>query len=154
MEGIMKRSLILLLLLSACAPVHGQNKYNFSEAGQVTELEYGKVIRVREVAVAGRNTGLGMTTGMVAGSAAGYHVGSGNGQIAGLLAGMIIGGVAGHIAEQEMQNYRGYEYVIRMENKKTISVVQNQQPGDKVFQKGDKVMVQTSGAYQRVTDAE
>jgi outer membrane lipoprotein SlyB len=155
MEVFMKRSiLILILALSACAPIHGQNRYNFSEAGQATEVIFGTVLRMRPVDIVGKNSGLGMTAGMAAGSAAGYQIGNGNGQLAGLLAGMLVGGIAGHIAEQEMQNYKGYEYLVKLKGGKTITVVQNQQSGDVVFKKGDKVMVQSSGQYQRVMEAE
>lgn len=153
----MKRSILLVpvLLLTACAPNQGQNRYNQAEVGQQTELEYGKILAVKSVAITGQNSGLGMNVGMAAGGAAGYQFGNGNGQLAGLIAGMVIGGIAGHIAEQEAREQVGYEYIIKIDgNKKPRSIVQYQNVEDIVFKKGDRVMIQTSGSYQRVIAAE
>lgn len=152
----MKKLLLLpLLLITACAPLQGHGRYNQAEVGQQTELEYGKVLAVKSVAITGQNSGLGASTGMIAGSAAGYQVGNGNGQLAGLIAGMVIGGIAGHIAEQELAEKQGFEYIIKIDGKKKpISVVQYQNKADIVFKKGDRVMVQGSGQYQRVMAAE
>lgn len=147
--------LLPFALLTACAPLQSQNRYDHHAVGQQTELEYGKVIAVKEVAITGENTGMGTAAGIAAGSAAGYQFGNGNGQLAGLVAGMIIGGIAGHIAEQELAERRGYEYIIKIDGaKKPRSIVQNQHKDDVVFQKGDRVMVQISGSYQRVMAAE
>ncbi len=143
-------SLLIILLVSGCAKNQGQNQYNYNEVGQSTEVEFAQVVQVKQVDIQGRNTGTGAAAGMAAGSAAGYQVGNGNGQVGGLIAGMVIGGIAGHIAEQELANQKGYEYVVVTEHKKTKSIVQNQNPEDVVFKKGDRVMVQTTGAYQRV----
>lgn len=143
--------LIPVLALTACVPNQGQNRYNQAEVGQQTELEYGKILSVKQVAITGQNTGLGASAGMAAGSAAGYQFGNGNGQLAGLIAGMVIGGIAGHIAEQEAREQVGYEYIIKIEGqKKARSIVQYQNKEDVVFSKGQAVMVQTTGSYQRV----
>ncbi len=143
--------LLPLALLAACAPNQGQNRYNKAEIGQQTELEYGKVLSVKEVAITGENTGVGASAGMAAGSAAGYQFGNGNGQVAGVIVGAIIGGIVGHIAEQEAREQVGYEYIIKLDDqKKPRSIVQYQNKEDVVFKKGDRVMVQTSGSYQRV----
>lgn len=149
----MKKVLIIglaLLPLAACAPKPGQHQYNASDAGQSTEIEFAKVVKVKEVAIQDRDTGTGAAAGMAAGGVAGYQVGNGNGQLAGLIGGMIIGGIAGHLAEQELGNQKGYEYVVVTEHKKTKSIVQYQKPEDVVFKKGDRVMIQTSGTFQRV----
>ncbi len=144
-----------VLLLAACAPNQGQNRYNQAEVGQQTELEYGKVLAVKSVAITGENKGIGSAAGMAAGMTAGYQFGNGNGQLAGLIAGAIIGGIAGHIAEQEAIEQVGYEYIIKIDgSKKPRSIVQYQNKDDIVFKKGDKVMVQTTGSYQRVMSAE
>lgn len=150
-----KLFIIPLLLITACAPLQGQGRYSQHEVGQQTELEYGKVLAVKSVAITGDNSGMGMNAGALAGSVAGYQVGNGNGQLAGLVVGAIVGGIAGHIAEQQMAEKQGFEYIIKIDGKKKpISVVQYQNKDDVVFKKGDKVMVQGSGQYQRVMAAE
>jgi outer membrane lipoprotein SlyB len=150
-----KLFIIPILLLSACAPQQGQNRYNKAEVGKQTEIDYGRIVSVKEVDVTGENTGLGSAAGMAAGATAGYQVGNGNGQLAGMVVGAILGGIAGHVIEQEAQNTKGYEYIIKIDGKKKpISVVQNQNKDDVVFARGDRVMVQGSGQYQRVMKAE
>jgi outer membrane lipoprotein SlyB len=150
-----KLFIIPILLMTACAPNQGQNRYNQYEVGQQTELDYGKILAVKAVAITGENTKLGMSAGIAAGSVAGYQVGNGNGQIAGLIAGAIIGGIAGHLAEQELAEQQGYEYIIKIDGeKKPRSIVQYQNANDVVFKKGDKVMIQSTGSYQRVVSAE
>jgi len=143
-------ALVITSMLSACAPHPSQNQYFSGEAGQSTEIEFAKVVKVKEIKIQDRNTGTGAAAGMAAGGALGYQVGNGNGQLGGLIAGMVIGGVAGAIAEQEIQNQKGYEYIVVTEKKKTKSIVQYQAEDDVVFKKGDRVMVQTSGTFQRV----
>jgi outer membrane lipoprotein SlyB len=148
-------ALVGILLLTACAPQHGQNKYTAGEVGRAADIDFGKVLSVRKIEVNMPNTGIGASSGMALGSAAGYQFGNGNGQIGGLIAGMVIGGIAGHIAEQEAQSRVGYEYTIKIDGKKKpIAIVQHQMDGDKVFAKGDKVMVQDSGGYQRVLEVQ
>jgi outer membrane lipoprotein SlyB len=150
-----KLFLIPVLLLTACAPQQGQNRYNSAEVGKQTELDYGKILAVKVVQVTGENSGLGSKGGALGGAIGGYQVGNGNGPLAGLLIGAVIGGIAGHIAEQELANTRGYEYIIKIDDKKKpISVVQFQNKDDVVFKKGDRVMIQVSGSYQRVMSAE
>jgi outer membrane lipoprotein SlyB len=150
-----KLFIIPILLLTACAPQQGQNRYNAAEVGKQTELDYGKILAVKTVEVTAENSGLGRNAGMAGGAMAGYQVGNGNGQLAGLLIGAVVGGIVGHIAEQELANTRGYEYIIKIDGKKKpISVVQFQNKDDAIFKKGDKVMVQGSGDYQRVVGVE
>jgi outer membrane lipoprotein SlyB len=147
--------IIPLILLAACAPQQGQNRYNQAEVGKQTELDYGKILAVKTVEVTAENSGLGRNAGAIGGAVGGYQVGSGNGQLAALVVGAVIGGIAGHIAEQELADTRGFEYIIKIDGKKKpISVVQFQNKDDVVFKKGDKVMVQGSGQYQRVMAAE
>ncbi len=148
-----KSFLILALVasvLAGCANLPGQNRYGYQDVGQVTEVEFGKVIAVRKVDITGQNSGVGAATGATAGAFAGANVGSGNGSLGAALAGVVIGAVAGHMAEQAMADHQGIEYVIRLKNKHTITVVQNVKADDVVLKKGDKCMVQTSGTYQRV----
>lgn len=147
--------LLPVAFLAACTPVESRGRYNQYEVGQQTELEYGKILAVKEVAITGENSGIGRNAGIGVGAMAGYQVGNGNGQLAGLVIGAIVGGIAGHIAEQEVAEKRGYEYIIKIEgSKKPRSVVQYQNKDDAVFQKGDNIMVQTSGSYQRVMAVE
>jgi len=143
-------ALVMTSMLSACAPHPTQNQYFSGEAGQSTEIEFAKVVKVKEIKIQDRNTGTGAAAGATAGGVAGYQIGNGNGQAGAAIAGVVIGAIIGHVVEQEMQNQKGYEYIVVTEKKKTKSIVQYQAEGDVVFKKGDRVMVQTSGTFQRV----
>lgn len=137
-------------MLAACAPKPGQNQYYAGEAGMAVEVEYARVVGVKQVMIQDKSTGIGAGAGAAAGFAAGAQFGSGDGQVASALAGLIIGAVGGAIAEQELQNQVGYQYTVVTKAKKTKTIVQQQGKDDIVFKKGDRVMIQTEGAYQRV----
>ncbi len=141
------------LLLTACAPNQGQNRYSQYEVGQQTELYDAVVIGVKQVAITGNNTGTGAGAGAALGATAGYQFGNGNGQLAALLVGAVVGGIAGHIAEQEAREQVGYEYIVKV-GKQKKSVVQYQNKDDVVFKKGDKALLQVSGSYQRLIPVE
>jgi outer membrane lipoprotein SlyB len=149
----MKKGLLLLSLaamLSACAPNPSQNRYNYNEVGQSVVVDFATVVSVKEIDITGRNTGAGAAAGATVGGVAGYQTGNGRGQAAAALGGALIGAIAGSVVEQELANQKGYEYIVVTEHKQTKSVVQYQNPEDVVFRKGDRVMLQTQGTYQRL----
>lgn len=151
----MKKILILAsaILLTACA-TPSQNVYDFREAGQSTIVEFGTVLKVRDIQIKGENTGVGALAGGVAGAGVGSAVGSGDGQAVAIVGAAIVGAVAGGLAEQAIQDQRGLEYTIITESKKVITIPQYIKKDEPVFPKGSRVMVQTSGSYQRVLGAD
>lgn len=140
---------ILLSTLAACTNLQGQNVYEGNEIGKASDIEFGKIVSVKQIEVKGENSGVGGIAGATAGGAAGAQVGNGGGSIAGLIAGAIIGGVAGSMAEQAMKDRVGLLYVITKENGKTVSIAQNIAKDDVPLKVGQRVMIQTSGEYQR-----
>jgi outer membrane lipoprotein SlyB len=142
--------LLILPLIAACQPQYSQNRYSQSEAGQATEVEQAKIISVKKINIQGENQGIGATAGVIGGSAAGYQFGNGSGQLGAVIAGIVIGGIVGQLAEDEAKNHQGYQYIVLTEKKKTKSITQYAYDGDVVFKKGDKVILQTSGSYQRL----
>lgn len=139
-----------LSLLSACQPQGMQNKYDYTEVGKSHRVEFGTVIATREVDVKGQNSGAGALAGGVAGGVGGNMIGNGNGQLAGVLAGVAIGAVAGAMAEQAAADYKGIEYTITKENGSSLTIVQPIVKDERQFKAGDRVMIQTSGSFQRV----
>lgn len=142
-----------LLLLGGCV-TSGQSRYNYDEVGKTSVVHFGTVLAVRAIDITGRNTGTGALVGGTAGGLVGTQVGQGNGGIAGVLGGVVLGAIAGAVAEQAMANHSGLEYTIVLENGKVITVAQEQEKDDRVFKNGDRVMVQSSGSYQRVLPAD
>ncbi|MCL4678843.1 MAG: hypothetical protein KJ017_09660 [Alphaproteobacteria bacterium] len=145
--------LICLLFLNACE-TPSQNVYDFREAGRSVIVEFGTVVDVRPIKIKGQNTGAGAATGALAGGALGSQLGSGDGQIAGAAAGIIAGAVAGAVAEQQMQDKEGRDFTVVTEKGKTITIAQYFKKDEPIIQKGERVMVQTSGSYQRILPAE
>ena len=139
----------LLIALAACAE-SSQSRYNHSEVGKATVVEFGQVVGIRPIDITGKNTGAGAVVGGTAGGLTGTQIGSGNGGIAGVVGGIIVGAAAGAIAEQLMSNREGIEYTIVLSNGKTVVVAQEKKDGDRIFNAGERVMVQASGRYQRV----
>ena len=151
----MKRILaaFCILALSACATPNGQNQYSATDVGQSTLVEFGTIINVREVGITGKSSGAGALAGGALGGAAASNMGNGNGQAVAVVGGVIIGAIAGAAAEQAAIDSKGIEYTIIKENAQTVTIVQNQNKDDRVLQKGERVIVQISGSYQRVLPA-
>jgi outer membrane lipoprotein SlyB len=138
------------IILAGCARHEGQSQYSYSEVGQSTLVEFGTVVSSRDVGITGRNSGAGALVGAGVGAGAGSYVGSGSGRGWGVAGGAVAGAIAGAVAEQAAADRKGIEYTITKENGRTVTIVQEINPEDKVFQPGARVMVQTSGSYQRV----
>jgi outer membrane lipoprotein SlyB len=142
------------LFLTGCATPSGQNQYIESDVGISRIVEFGTVLDVRQISITGKNSGLGGVSGGALGAAAGSGIGSGSGNSTAIIAGAIVGAVVGATAEQANSDRTGIEYTIMKENGKVIAVAQNLNEGDTVISKGTRVMIQTTGSYQRVLSAE
>ncbi len=138
------------LVVSGCA-TQGQNRYDHTEVGHTSAVEFGTIVAVRQVDITGQNTGVGAVVG---GTVGGGILGGARGGPVSVVGGILVGAVAGAIAEQAIANRLGLEYVILLRNGKPITIVQNQEPNDRVFQPGERVMVQASRSYQRVLPAD
>ncbi|AWU95903.1 hypothetical protein DM194_12920 (plasmid) [Azospirillum ramasamyi] len=104
--------------------------------------------------IRGQNTGVGGVVGGTAGGLAMSNVGQGSGNVAAILGGVLVGAAIGAMAEQAASDRVGVEYTITLANGKTITIVQEQAAGDRVFSPSERVMVQANGTYQRVLPAD
>ena len=143
---------ILTFFLTACE-TPGQNVYDYREAGQSVIVEFGTVVDARPIKIKGPNTGVGAVAGAGAGAGIGSQIGSGDGTVAAVAGGILVGAIAGAVAEQALQDKTGIDYTIVLESGKTITVPQYFKKDEPVIQTNDRVMVQTSGSYQRVLPA-
>lgn len=149
-----KRTLMLVLAaLAACAKPQGQNQYRYDEVGQSVIVEFATVITARTVGITGRNSGGGALAGAGVGAGAGSYAGGGSGEAWAIAGGAIVGAVAGAAAEQAATDADGIEYVVTTEKGITKTIVQRRDNTDALIKPGDRVMVQTSGSYQRVLPA-
>lgn len=149
MNRIAARSLVALLLVSACAQP-GQSQYGFQDVGKTTLVQFGVIDDERPVDITGQNTGTGATVGVAGGALAGSAFGQGRGTLGTMLIGAVIGGIAGAAAEQSISDHRGLQYTIDLDDGKTITIVQNIKKEDAPLAVGARCMVQTGGQYQRV----
>lgn len=145
--------LALAGMLAGCS-THGQSRYSERDIGRSSVVEFGTVIQARQVDIRGETSGLGWMAGAAAGGIALSGVGQGSGNAAAILGGVIAGALLGSMAEQSMSNRVGIEYIVTLANGTTVTIVQDQPPEDRVFQAGNRVMVQTSGSYRRVLPAD
>lgn len=144
---------VLAGLLAGCA-TQGQSRYSERDVGRASVVEFGTVIQARQVDIRGENSGIGGMVGGAAGGIAMSGVGQGSGNAAAILGGVVAGALLGAMAEQAMSDRVGIEYIVTLANGSTVTIVQDQPPEDRVFQPGNRVMVQTSGSYRRVLAAD
>lgn len=153
MKYLLIPAMCAALFLSACETA-SQDVYDYREAGRSVIVEFGTVVDVRPIKIKGPNSGAGAVTGAVAGGAIGSNVGAGDGQGAAMIVGAVVGLAAGGLAEQALQDKVGRDFTIVLQNGKTITVSQYFKKEEPVIKNGQRVMVQTSGSYQRVLPAE
>lgn len=146
--------LVMAALVLAGCQHPGQNVYRYDEVGKASLVNFGTIVGVREVAVEGKNTGLGAATGAAAGGLAGSQFGQGGGNAVATLAGVVIGGIAGALAEQAAANRTATEYTVTLENGVTMTVVQDHNEGERILRPGERVILQVTGGTQRVLPAD
>ena len=146
-------AILATFTLTACE-TPSQNVYDYREAGRSVIVEFGTVVDVRPIKIKGQSTGAGGVAGALAGGAAGAQMGNGNGQIATTVLVAAAGAIAGTVAEQSLQNKEGREFTIVTEKGRTLTIAQYFKKDEPIIQNGERVMVQTSGSYQRILPAE
>ena len=143
---------VLLFLLPSCN-FSTQTRYNYSEVGKIQVVNYGTVIGVRDIDIISDTSSAGGLMGGIGGGVGGTSVGSGSGAIVAGAAGAIGGVLVGSALEQAIRNRGGVEYTVVLRNGKTLTVAQNISEKDVLLKKGDRVIVQINGEYQRVLPA-
>ncbi|CAG2141570.1 hypothetical protein [Cupriavidus plantarum] len=146
----MVAALAAATLMSGCASWSNSNSvYATGQAGREQTVRYGVVEGVREVLIQGPQTGAGtIAGGALGGVAAGSTIGSGGGSVAAGLLGAVIGGLAGSAAENKLQQRRGLEITVRLDNGEMRAITQE---ADEVFRPGERVRLLSSGGTTRVT---
>jgi hypothetical protein len=64
--------------------------------------------------------------------------------------GGVLGAGAGYLAQRQMNNRDGIEYVLQMDDGRTVTLVQNRADDEAPLPDGTPVLVQVSGQYTRV----
>lgn len=137
----MKKILILCMagILSACTPNLNTNSYQTSSAGKINSVQEGTIINVRPVRIATENGGIGSMAGGIAGGAAGSMIGGNTAvNIIGAVGGAVLGGALGAKAQEGLSAQTGYEYIVKLDSGKAITLTQG---ADTVFSVGQPVYV-------------
>ena len=116
-------AIIAGLTLSACGTTTDKYTYSSREVGSVQRVERGVVESYRWVKV-DRTDGTGAVAGATVGALAGAETGKGANGIFGAVVGAIIGGAIGDGIEKGNKPSGAFEYLIRTDNGRLITVVQ------------------------------
>ena len=144
--------LILPLLATACVS-STSSTYSGGDVGNVIETEPGTVVSARIVDIkGGENSGVGAVAGAAAGGTAGYAVGSGDSRGLTTVLGGLAGAGAGYLAERSLRGREGIEYVIRMDDGRVITLVQNRAKEEEPLPAGAPILVQYGATYTRVIE--
>jgi len=138
----------LAAALGGCATRESGSVYGKHETGREQTVRFGTVDAVREVTIAGSQSGIGAVGGGVTGGIAGSTVGQGRGSSAAAVVGAVAGGVAGAALEESATRKNGLEITVRLDNGDLRAIVQE---NDTTFKAGDRVRLLTAGGITRVT---
>ncbi|MBR7783706.1 glycine zipper 2TM domain-containing protein [Undibacterium luofuense] len=148
-----KRATIIVMsiaALSACATQ--SNSGSVYRAGQTMNeqsVRMGVVESVREVTIEKGRSGVGTAAGAALGGiAAGSNIGGGNGAVAAGIVGAIAGGLVGQKIEGNMNQTKGLEITVRLDNGDMKAIVQE---ADEMFRPGERVRLLSNGRTTRVT---
>ncbi|WP_174875718.1 glycine zipper 2TM domain-containing protein [Vogesella oryzae] len=142
-------TLLSVALLAGCANMYNSDSaavYSKSDMRQIHEVEYGKILDVKNVKMEGDKNDLLTLGGTALGGIAGSSIGQGRGSAAGAVLGAMVGGMA----TQSMQ--RGatkdaYELTVQTDKGRTISIVQE---ADVPLSVGQRVKIITGNGTARI----
>ncbi|MFW6020697.1 MAG: glycine zipper 2TM domain-containing protein [Guyparkeria sp.] len=129
---------VSVAFLSGCASSLSSGAYSRDSARQMQTVYYGTIDSVRTVQIEGTKTPVGTGAGAITGGILGNQVGGGSGRALATVGGALLGGVAGSAAEEGLTRQPGYEITVRLDNGRTVSIVQ---AADVSFQPGERVRV-------------
>lgn len=138
-------ALLLVVSLAGCNADISANDYSAADAGVVSKVVPGVILQKRVVNVR-TDTGVGKVAGGIAGGVIGSGIGGGRGALLGLVAGSVLGGVVGQHAEDAVNTQKAFEYIVKLNNKKTIAITQGM---DTSLSVGQKVLL-VYGARSRL----
>lgn len=132
-------------LLSGCARTISSGTYSSRHVGETSRTEEGTIISMRFVEVKDHEkleeNGLGIIGGALGGGLLGSLMGKGNGKAAMTGVGALAGAAGGALLQDQMTTQQGVEYVVKLNNGSTQTVVQGPEP---LLKAGQKVYVMIS----------
>jgi outer membrane lipoprotein SlyB len=140
-------SLVAALLLVGCSHPSGST-YESGDVGRTIETTQASVVSSRVVKISGQPNAVGPVAGGALGAAGSALAFQGSGLVA--VIGGVLGAGAGYLAQKQMNNREGIEYVLQMDDGRTVTLVQNRADNEAPLPDGTPVLVQVSGQYTRI----
>lgn len=150
LTGIRKAGVVAVLVVFAagCADPSG-SRYSSSDVGQIIETSEGTVVSSRVVDIkGGENSGYGAAAGGATGGTAGFYTFGGSGLVT--ILGAVIGAGIGYLAEDSARGREGFEYMVRMDDGRIVTLVQNRDGEEPPIENGTPVFVQYGSEYTRI----
>jgi outer membrane lipoprotein SlyB len=140
---------VVMVSVASCSHP-SSTTYGDTEIGQAIETAPGSVVSSRIVNVSDEPGLVGASTGAAVGAAGGSLAVTGPaGLLVAIVAGLVGAGI-GYMAEKEMKDRDGIEYVLEMDEGRLVTLVQNRESDEQPLPEGARVLVQLNGQYTRV----
>jgi outer membrane lipoprotein SlyB len=110
------------LALAGCAHPSGST-YESGDVGRTIETAQGSVVSSRPVEISGDANAAGPLAGGALGAAGSALAFQGSGLVA--VIGGVLGAGVGYLAQKQLNNREGVEYVLQMDDGRTVTLVQN-----------------------------
>lgn len=139
-------TLVAGLIVAGCANPTS-SRYEGAEVGRTIETSRGTIVAGRVVDINGESNAAGPLAGAAIGGAS-VGLGTHSGWAA--ILGAVVGAGIGYATQQVANDREGIEYIVDMEDGRTVTLVQNREKSEAPLQPGTVVLVQVSGTYSRV----
>jgi outer membrane lipoprotein SlyB len=155
--GLMTKRFVIMglvgIIASGCAKDLSPDSYTAGQAGEVSQTYRGRILNVRQVTIEGSDSlggnVVGAGLGAIGGGVLGNMIGQGKGRVLSTAAGAALGGLGGAYAEKKLKQQKGLEYIVKLDNGQTITLVQGVSPA---FSVGQTVFVHvSSNGRSRIT---
>ena len=144
-------AIALVYFLAACgAPT--KDVYNVSEVGQIQEVQEGRIVKSRFIDIDAKDSGTGTAVGGLSGGIGSLIAVSGGFGLAAFLLGTAVGAVVGYMTEDVVTDRDGVEYVLMLDDGRTVTVIQNRGDEDQPLPPGTEVFLQFGSNYTRVIE--
>ena len=129
-------SLLLVGLLCGCVSNPGRTYSRFDTQVPWT-VDEARVLEVKEAAIEGSSSDVGLLGGAAIGGTTGATIGNGTGAAVGAAVGAVAGALAGLSIEKAATTQKAWEILLAVENsKETLMIVQ---AAEQTFEPGEKV---------------
>ena len=147
-----RRSAIALVYFLAACGSPTKDVYNVSEVGQIQEVLEGRIVESRFIDIDAKDSGNGMAAGGLAGGLSSLVFVSGGFGLVAFLLGTAVGAVAGYVAEDVVTDRDGVEYILSLDDGRTVTVIQNRGDEDQPLPPGTEIFLQFGSNYTRVIE--